>query len=276
MRCRKVLRQTHQLSCLLASLLLLTSAVFAEESTQGQSSSCTYSISPTSQSFPAGGGSGSISVSTQEHCQWTAKSNDFWVIIESPNKASGTGTINFLLPENLGPESRSAQIAVEGQMFHVKQGGTPEAVEYALTVKRTGSGQGTVTTSPTGPLFRKGSSVTLNAVPDADSTFSGWSGACSGTARTCSVRVNAATSVTASFSSRTFTISIAPSSNGIVYPPGPVRAGYGEKRTFQIIPLPGYHVSDVRVDRVSVGAVTSYTFKSIMSDHLIEAAFVKE
>ncbi len=75
-----------------------------------------------------------------------------------------------------------------------------------LTVLKTGSGIGTVTSSPTGidcgvscsAGFDTGTVVTLTTVPDATSTFTGWSGACSGTG-TCTVTMNSAQSVTATF-----------------------------------------------------------------------------
>jgi hypothetical protein len=79
---------------------------------------------------------------------------------------------------------------------------------HPLTVTKTGTGEGIVTSSPTGiscgadclVAFPNGSSVTLTArTIGGGSIFSGWSGAgCSGTA-TCSVPMNAAQSVTATF-----------------------------------------------------------------------------
>src|SRR2546425_103985 len=78
---------------------------------------------------------------------------------------------------------------------------------YTLTVTKTGSGGGTVTSSPAGIIcgatcsasFVIGTSVTLSAVPASGSVFSGWSGAgCSGTG-ICVVTMNAAQSVTATF-----------------------------------------------------------------------------
>jgi Divergent InlB B-repeat domain len=240
-------------------------------------SGCTYSISPASQAFSSSGSAGNIVVSTQNSCQWTASSSATWVTIDSTNKGSGNGTITFSLSSNLGGGTRTSRISVEGETFLIVQRGAPEtAVEYPLTVRKTGSGQGTVTVNPTGTSFSKGTSVTLYAVANADSVFSGWSGACSGKAQACSIKINSATSLTASFLLRTFTISVSPPSNGIIYPPGPVKAAYREKRTFQIIPLPGYHVSDVLVDRASVGMVNSYTFKDIVADHVIQATFVKQ
>ena len=248
----------------------------SEEVPERPSPGCAYSISPDSQSFSSGAESGTVSVSAQKECQWTAATNADWVFIESMNKGSGNDTIRFSLSANPGAGSRTAHITVEGNTFSITQKGNPDFVEYALTVGRTGNGRGTVTTNPAGILFRKGTSVTLSVLPDARSVFSGWSGACSGTALTCSVKITSATSVTASFSIKTFTISVAPSSNGTIYPPGPIKAAYGEELTFHMFPLPGHRVSDVLVDRVSIGVVNSYRFKSISADHVIQATFAKE
>ncbi len=248
----------------------------SEEVSERPSPGCTYSILPDSQSFSASEASGTISVSTQKNCQWTAITNAGWLIIESTNKGSGNDTIKFSLTANPGAGSRTGRITVEGQVFSITQEGNPDLVEYALTVRKTGNGKGTVTTNPAGTLLRKGTSVTLNALPRADSAFSGWSGACSGTAQTCSIKITSATSVTASFSLKTFTISVALSPNGTIYPPGPIKAAYGEELTFHMFPLPGYRVSDVLVDKVSIGVVNSYRFKSVTADHIIQATFVKE
>ena len=75
-----------------------------------------------------------------------------------------------------------------------------------LTVTRAGSGTGTVTSSPAGidcgstcgANFTAGASVTLTASPAADSRFTGWSGACSGSG-SCVVTMSASLAVTATF-----------------------------------------------------------------------------
>ena len=75
-----------------------------------------------------------------------------------------------------------------------------------LTVTTTGSGTGTVTSNPTGiscpgtcsANFPSGTQVTLTAAAASGSTFTGWSGACTGTS-TCVVTMSAATTVTANF-----------------------------------------------------------------------------
>jgi hypothetical protein len=90
-----------------------------------------------------------------------------------------------------------------------------------LNVSKTGTGSGTITSSPTGIncgstcsyAFAYNTSVTLTASPIAPSTFGGWSGAgCSGTG-TCTVTMSAAQSVTAIFNSTTTTSLLNPSSN---------------------------------------------------------------
>lgn len=78
---------------------------------------------------------------------------------------------------------------------------------YALSVSKSGTGTGTVTSNPAGIAcgatcagnFANGGSVTLTATADAGFAFNGWSGACAGMARNCTVAMNAAKSVTANF-----------------------------------------------------------------------------
>lgn len=84
---------------------------------------------------------------------------------------------------------------------------TPVA-KVALTVKVTG--RGTVTSSPAGiscgkdctESYAVGTPVTLQAVPGRGAKFKGWSGACTGSALTCTVPMSAATKVSASFTGR--------------------------------------------------------------------------
>ncbi len=70
---------------------------------------------------------------------------------------------------------------------------------YTLTVTQDGTGSGTVTTTPTGTTFTAGTPVTLTATPAAGSTFSGWSGGCSGTSPTCQLTMNSSITADATF-----------------------------------------------------------------------------
>ena len=98
---------------------------------------------------------------------------------------------------------------------------------YTLSVAKAGTGQGTVTSSPAGincgatcsASFAAGTAVTLTPVAAAGSSFTGWSGACSG-AGSCTVTVSGATTATASFTSGR-----APYPNGTPWPvPGLIEA----------------------------------------------------
>lgn len=85
--------------------------------------------------------------------------------------------------------------------------GSPIASTYAVTVSKTGTGAGTITSSPTGincgtdcsGSFGNGGVVTLTATPNAGSAFDGWSSGCAGTA-SCTLAANAPVAVTAQFS----------------------------------------------------------------------------
>ena len=61
--------------------------------------------------------------------------------------------------------------------------------------------------------------------------------------------------------------------HGTISPEGTVEVLGGDSLTFTITPAQGYQVLDVLVDGVSVGAVTSYEFKSVLSNHTIAARF---
>jgi Divergent InlB B-repeat domain len=75
---------------------------------------------------------------------------------------------------------------------------------FALTVTKTGAG--TILSAPAGidcgatctSSFNQGTSITLTATPAAGSSFTGWTGACTGTA-TCVITMDAVKTVTATF-----------------------------------------------------------------------------
>ena len=84
---------------------------------------------------------------------------------------------------------------------------TLNTVSYNLTVSRSGTGRGTITSSPIGiscgydcsQSYASGTEVTLTAVASSGTVFTGWSGACEGTSTTCQVTMSSSKTVTASF-----------------------------------------------------------------------------
>ena len=76
------------------------------------------------------------------------------------------------------------------------------------------------------------------------------------------------------FGPNTYTIKTTSGVGGSILPSGNVIVNQGADQTFTITPSTGYHIKDVKVDGNSVGAVTSYTFTNINSDHKISVEFI--
>ena len=85
--------------------------------------------------------------------------------------------------------------------------------------------------------------------------------------------VTASHNISVTFSPITFSVTSSAGSGGSISPTGNVTVNYGSDRTFAITPSTGFVISDVKVDNVSRGPVTSYTFSYITDDHTIEATF---
>jgi hypothetical protein len=147
------------------------------------------------------------------------------------------------------------------------------AQTVTLTVNKQGTGNGTVTNSPTGTSFNPGTLVTLTATADANSVFSAWSGGCSGSSPTCIVTMNSNTQITATFNLKTYTVTATAGANGSISPAGTTTVNPGASRSFTITPAAGYRVAAVTVDGTSVGTVTSYTFSNVTANHTISATF---
>ncbi len=319
-----------------------------EVSYNANTDSCSYSISPSSASFNSAGGTGTISVTTQSGCPWTAMTGVTWVTITSGSSGTGSGIVSYTVSSNSG-SSRATASTIVGQLFTFSQNGTQTytisatagpggiispsgsssvnygssqtytitpnsgyivgnvtvdgasvgavssytfsnitaphtisatftAITYTLSTFTTGTGSGTIKTNPTGTNYSTGTVVILTATADASSTFTGWSGACSGTATTCQVTMNSNTSVSASFTLNTLkiiTISATAGPGGTISPSGNVSVNYGSSQTYTITPKSGYSIKKVIVDGVSVGKVSSYTFSIVNTRHTIKAMFGK-
>ncbi len=75
---------------------------------------------------------------------------------------------------------------------------------------------------------------------------------------------------------KTYTIDAGTDSkNGVISPAGKLPLPEGTAITFTVAAKNGYRISDVKVDGVSLGPVSGYTFGSVKSNHSIVASFVK-
>ncbi len=98
---------------------------------------------------------------------------------------------------------------ISGSMQSVALSGTGSALPtYTLNIGESGFGSGTVTSNPTGitcqptcsASYPSGTQITLTEAPGAGSGFVQWSGACTGSATTCTFTISANATVTAAFS----------------------------------------------------------------------------
>lgn len=79
---------------------------------------------------------------------------------------------------------------------------------YTLVANVNPAGAGSIT--PAGGVFSPGTTVAMKATPQSGYAFAGWSGACTGTAATCNVLMDANKTVAASF-----TAVVTPLANGV-------------------------------------------------------------
>jgi List-Bact-rpt repeat protein/PASTA domain-containing protein len=159
------------------------------------------------------------------------------------------------------------------------------AVQHTLTVSKSGSGTGTVTSSPAGIQcgatcsgdFDEGTQVTLTATPAAGFGFAGWSGGgCTGTG-TCKVTMDADTSVTATFVTlRKLTVTKGGSGSVSSSPAGidcgaTCAAQYddGASVTLTATAAPGFHFAGWSGDCTGTGTCPL----TMAADHAVTATF---
>ncbi len=99
--------------------------------TQSGTTACTYTIAPTTQSYPSPVATGTINVTTANGCNWTAATNDSWITITSGSTGSGNGTVNYSITANSGTSSRTGTITVGGHNYTITQSGT-SACTYTI------------------------------------------------------------------------------------------------------------------------------------------------
>jgi len=70
-----------------------------------------------------------------------------------------------------------------------------------------------------------------------------------------------------------YTITATVGTGGLIAPAGSILVNPGANQAFTITPNTGYSILDVRVDGVSAGTVSTYTFSNVVADHTIAASF---
>jgi C1A family cysteine protease len=93
--------------------------------------SCSFSISPESRSFDASGGTGSVSVTAPDGCQWSAESSESWLTVVSGSSKIGSGVVNYQVASNFSADSRTGTMTIAEQTFTITQ--TGKSCSYSIS-----------------------------------------------------------------------------------------------------------------------------------------------
>lgn len=85
--------------------------------------------------------------------------------------------------------------------------------------------------------------------------------------------LNGSHTIAATFAAYQYTITASAGNGGTITSAGVTNMTYGGNKTYTISPAEGYHIDNVYVDGVSVGAVSTYSFTNVTANHVIHAAF---
>jgi hypothetical protein len=139
--------------------------------------SCTYTLSPTSQSMAAAGGTGSVGVTTLAGCAWTAAANDAWLTVTSGASGSGNGTVSFTAAANPTTTARSGTLSIGGVTFTVSEDAASCTYSLSATSQSVGAGGGTgsvgVTTLAGCPWTASANDAWLTVTSGASGTGNG-------------------------------------------------------------------------------------------------------
>jgi hypothetical protein len=85
---------------------------------------CGVSVSGGASSIPAGGGSGTLTVTVDRECAWSARSESPWISLASA-QGQGPATITFSVQPNPDASIRRGSVAVEQQKVEIAQEAAP-------------------------------------------------------------------------------------------------------------------------------------------------------
>ena len=165
-----------------------------------------FSLSPSSQSVAASGGSVSVSVGGTSGCSRTATSNAAWIAVTSGASGTGSGTVGLSVAANTAGTSRSGTATIGGRTFTVSQSAA-SCTQFTISPgsATVGASGGTVSVAVSG---MSGCTRTASSNASWLTVTGGTSGTGSGTV-TLSVAANAAGASrtgTATIAGRTFTV----------------------------------------------------------------------
>jgi hypothetical protein len=170
---------------------------------------CTYTLSPTSASMGAAGGSASFSVTAGAGCAWNLATSASWLTIGASSGTTASGILYYSAAANAGL-ARTATITVGGQVFTVNQAAgctfslSPSSASFAAA----GGGGTTTLSTGAGCAWSVASSASWLTVTSATSgtggaTISFAASSNTGTTRSANLTIGGATLLATQTSSGT-------------------------------------------------------------------------
>lgn len=123
------------------------------------------SLQISSSTFPATGGSGTVTVTAPANCAWTASTPASWITFTSSTSGNGNGVVTFLVAANSASQQQTAYLTVQRQSLQVIQTGASGLTVIGATPN---SGSGSSTTF----IFQFGDTRGYNDVTFAQAIFS--------------------------------------------------------------------------------------------------------
>ena len=81
---------------------------------------CNFQISVSPNAFPATGGTGTVAVTVESHCDWVVESTVDWIKVQA-GAGRGNGTAQFIVAPNPAGSPREGQLRIGARLFTVTQ-----------------------------------------------------------------------------------------------------------------------------------------------------------
>ena len=108
---------------------------------------CQVSVSTPASNLDAAGGTGSVAVSTEPECTWTASTTANWISNLAPATGQGSGRVEFRVPANPAPSMRQGEVTINGTNAVVRQEGSPCRFQISPSVDSMEADGGTAAVS---------------------------------------------------------------------------------------------------------------------------------
>jgi uncharacterized repeat protein (TIGR01451 family) len=130
----------------------------SNNSTATMTTALNLTISPTDQVISSRGGSANIDIAAPCGTNWTAISNESWIIIVSNDSGTGSGVVAIETRENFNEASRTGTLSIGGRTYTLRQAGAAQVCSIEISALfssfSAAGGVGTINvTSPVGCVW---------------------------------------------------------------------------------------------------------------------------